>query len=144
MTTTVGDFIVERLYQWGVRRIYGYPGDGINGVFGALNRADGKIRFIQARHEEMAAFMAAADAKFSGQLGACIATSGPGATHLLTGLYDARMDHMPALAITGQQARTALGGHYQQELDLVSVFKDVAGAFVQQASAPAHQRRCVI
>ena len=132
MTTTVGDFIVERLYQWGVRRIYRYPGDGINGVFGALNRANGKIRFIQARHEEMAAFMAAADAKFSGQLGVCIATSGPGATHLLTGLYDARMDHMPVLAITGQQARTALGGHYQQELDLVSVFKDVAGAFVQQ------------
>jgi pyruvate dehydrogenase (quinone) len=132
MTTTVGDFIVERLYQWGVRRIYGYPGDGINGVFGALNRANGKIRFIQARHEEMAAFMAAADAKFSGGLGVCIATSGPGATHLLTGLYDARMDHMPVLAITGQQARTALGGHYQQELDLVSVFR------------PAHRRRCVI
>lgn len=143
MTTTVGDFIVERLYQWGVRRIYGYPGDGINGVFGALRRADGKIKFIQARHEEMAAFMAAADAKFSGELGVCIATSGPGATHLLTGLYDARMDHMPVLAITGQQARTALGGHYQQELDLVSVFKDVAGAFVQQASAPAQVRHLI-
>src|SRR5690606_16548526 len=143
MTTTVGDFIVERLYQWGVRRIYGYPGDGINGVFGALNRANGKIRFIQARHEEMAAFMAAADAKFSGGLGVCIATSGHGATHLLTGLYDARMDHMPVLAITGQQARTALGGHYQQELDLVSVFKDVAGAFVQQASAPAQVRHLI-
>lgn len=143
MTTTVGDFIVERLYQWGVRRIYGYPGDGINGVFGALRRADGKIKFIQARHEEMAAFMAAADAKFSGELGVCIATSGPGATHLLTGLYDARMDHMPVLAITGQQARTALGGHYQQELDLVSVFKDVAGAFVQQTSAPGQVRHLI-
>ncbi len=143
MSMTVGDFIVERLYQWGVRRIYGYPGDGINGVFGALNRANGKIRFIQARHEEMAAFMASADAKFSGTLGVCIATSGPGASHLLTGLYDARLDHMPVLAITGQQARTALGGHYQQEVDLVSMFKDVAGAFVQQASAPAQVRHLV-
>ncbi|MGG2396001.1 thiamine pyrophosphate-requiring protein [Pseudomonas sp. SH1-B] len=143
MASTVGDFIVERLYQWGVRRIYGYPGDGINGVFGALNRANGKIKFIQARHEEMAAFMAAADAKFSGQLGVCIATSGPGATHLLTGLYDARLDHMPVLAIAGQQARTAIGGHYQQEVDLLSVFKDVAGAFVEQASAPEQVRHLV-
>ncbi len=143
MAMTVGDFLVERLYQWGVRRIYGYPGDGINGVFGALNRANGKIRFIQARHEEMAAFMAAADAKFGGGLGVCIATSGPGASHLLTGLYDARMDHMPVLAIAGQQARTALGGHYQQELDLPAMFKDVAGAFVQQASAPAQVRHLV-
>ena len=140
MSMTVGDFLVERLYEWGVRRIYGYPGDGINGVFGALNRAKGKIRFIQARHEEMAAFMACAHAKFTGELGVCIATSGPGASHLITGLYDARMDHMPVLAISGQQARNALGGHYQQELDLVSLFKDVAGAFVQQASAPAQVR----
>ncbi|WP_176514252.1 thiamine pyrophosphate-requiring protein [Pseudomonas ceruminis] len=140
MTGTVGDFLVERLYQWGVRRIYGYPGDGINGVFGALSRANGKIEFIQARHEEMAAFMASAHAKFTGELGVCIATSGPGASHLLTGLYDARMDHMPVLAIVGQQARGALGGHYQQELDLVSMFKDVAGAFVQQASTPSQVR----
>ncbi|QXI50976.1 thiamine pyrophosphate-requiring protein [Pseudomonas alvandae] len=140
MSMTVGDFLVERLYEWGVRRIYGYPGDGINGVFGALNRAKGKIRFIQARHEEMAAFMACAHAKFTGELGVCIATSGPGASHLITGLYDARMDHMPVLAISGQQARNALGGHYQQELDLVSLFKDVAGAFVEQASAPAQVR----
>ncbi|WP_053214085.1 thiamine pyrophosphate-requiring protein [Pseudomonas sp. Q12-87] len=140
MSMTVGDFLVERLYEWGVRRIYGYPGDGINGVFGALNRANGKIRFIQARHEEMAAFMACAHAKFTGELGVCIATSGPGASHLVTGLYDARMDHMPVLAISGQQARAALGGHYQQELDLVSLFKDVAGAFVQQASAPSQVR----
>ena len=140
MSMTVGDFLVERLYEWGVRRIYGYPGDGINGVFGALNRAQGKIRFIQARHEEMAAFMACAHAKFTGELGVCIATSGPGASHLVTGLYDARMDHMPVLAISGQQARAALGGHYQQELDLMSLFKDVAGAFVQQASVPAQVR----
>lgn len=143
MSTTVGDFLIERLHQWGVRRLYGYPGDGINGVFGALNRAGGKIKFIQARHEEMAAFMATADAKFSGELGVCIATSGPGASHLLTGLYDARMDHVPVLAIAGQQARTALGGHYQQELDLAAMFKDVAGAFVQQASVPAQVRHLV-
>jgi pyruvate dehydrogenase (quinone) len=143
MAITVGDYLIERLYQWGVRRIYGYPGDGINGVFGALNRANEKIRFIQARHEEMAAFMASADAKFNGGLGVCIATSGPGAAHLLTGLYDARMDHMPVLAICGQQARTAMGAHYQQEVDLASMFKDVAGAFVQQASAPAQVRHLV-
>lgn len=142
MTSTVGDFLVERLSQWGVKRIYGYPGDGINGVFGALRRS-GKIEFIQCRHEEMAAFMASAHAKFSGELGVCIATSGPGASHLLTGLYDARLDHMPVLAIVGQQARGALGGHYQQELDLVSMFKDVAGAYVQQASTPGQVRHLV-
>lgn len=140
---TVGDFLVERLSQWGVTRIFGYPGDGINGVFGALRRANGKIEFVQARHEEMAAFMASAHAKFTGELGVCIATSGPGASHLITGLYDARMDHMPVLAIVGQQARHALGGHYQQELDLVSLFKDVAGAFVQQASSPAQVRHLI-
>ena len=140
MSQTVSDFLVERLYQWGVRRIYGYPSDGINGMFGALQRAAGKIEFIQARHEEMAAFMAAAHAKFTGELGVCIATSGPGASHLLTGLYDARMDHMPVLAIAGQQARTALGGHYQQELDLPAMFKDVSSAFVQQASVPSQVR----
>jgi pyruvate dehydrogenase (quinone) len=140
MAQTVADFCVERLHAWGVRLMFGYPGDGINGVFGALNRAKGKIKFVQVRHEEMAAFMASAYAKFTGELGVCIATSGPGASHLLTGLYDARMDHMPVLAITGQQARAALGGHYQQELDLQSLFKDVAGAFVQQASAPPQVR----
>jgi pyruvate dehydrogenase (quinone) len=143
MTETVGDFLVDRLHAWGVRRIYGYPGDGINGVLGALNRAKGKIEFIQVRHEEMAAFMASAHAKFTGELGVCMATSGPGASHLLTGLYDARMDHMPVLAIAGQQARASLGGHYQQELDLPSLFKDVAGAFVQQASVPAQARHLV-
>ena len=96
------EFVVERLHAWGVRKIFGYPGDGINGVFGALHRAERKIEFIQARHEEMAAFMASAYAKFTGQLGVCIATSGPGASHLVTGLYDARLDHMPVLAIAGQ------------------------------------------
>ena len=139
MTQTVSDFLVQRLHDWGVTRIYGYPGDGINGVFGALQRF-GKIQFIQARHEEMAAFMASAHAKFTGELGVCIATSGPGATHLVTGLYDARLDHMPVLAIVGQQARGALGGHYQQEVDLASLFKDVAGSFVEQASVPSQVR----
>ncbi|ARO26229.1 thiamine pyrophosphate protein (plasmid) [Rhizobium sp. TAL182] len=143
MAKTVGDFLVARLGEWGVRRLFGYPGDGINGVFGALHRASDKMEFIQARHEEMAAFMAAAYAKFSGELGVCIATSGPGATHLITGLYDARMDHQPVLAIVGQQARHALGGHYQQELDLAALFKDVAGDFVQQASAPAQVRHLI-
>jgi pyruvate dehydrogenase (quinone) len=140
MARTVGDFIVERLGRWGVRKVFGYPGDGINGVFGALQRAKGKIEFIQARHEEMAAFMASAHAKFTGEIGVCIATSGPGASHLVTGLYDARLDHMPVLAICGQQARTALGGHYQQEIDLPAMLRDVAGAFVQQATMPAQVR----
>jgi pyruvate dehydrogenase (quinone) len=147
MSRTVSDFVVERLHAWGVRKIFGYPGDGINGVFGALNRASEKaetrIEFIQARHEEMAAFMASAYAKFTGELGVCIATSGPGASHLITGLYDARLDHMPVLAIAGQQARAALGGHYQQEVDLPAMFKDVAGAFVQQASSPAQVRHLI-
>ncbi len=143
MSQTVGDFLIERLHQWGVRHIFGYPGDGINGVFGALNRANGKIRFIQTRHEEMAAFMASAYAKFTGRLGVCIATSGPGASHLVTGLYDALLDHQPVLAIAGQQARNALGGHYQQELDLCSMFKDVAGAYVEQAATAAQVRHLV-
>lgn len=143
MSQTVSDFIVQRLHQWGVHHIFGYPGDGINGVFGAMNRAGGKIGFVQARHEEMAAFMATAYAKFSGELGVCIATSGPGASHLVTGLYDALLDHQPVLAIVGQQSRNALGGHYQQELDLLSMFKDVAGAYVMQASSPAQVRHLI-
>src|ERR1700712_546434 len=144
MAKTVGDFFWERLYDWGVRRVFGYPGDGINGLLGGLARfGTDKIQFVQVRHEEMAAFMASAHAKFTGELGVCIATSGPGATHLITGLYDARLDHMPVLAIAGQQARTALGGHYQQEIDLVSAFKDVAGSFVQQVSTPAQTRHVI-
>jgi pyruvate dehydrogenase (quinone) len=143
MSQTVGDFVVQRLHDWGVGLVFGYPGDGINGVFGALNRAGGKVRFIQARHEEMAAFMASAYAKFSGELGVCIATSGPGASHLTTGLYDALLDHQPVLAIVGQQSRNALGGQYQQELDLVSMLKDVASAYVVQASTPAQVRHLV-
>src|SRR5947209_7550020 len=143
MSRTVGDFIVSRFGEWGVRHVFGYPGDGINGVFGALNRAGNRPQFIQARHEEMAAFMATAYAKFSGQFGVCIATSGPGASHLITGLYDALLDHQPVLAIVGQQARNALGGHYQQELDLLSMFKDVASAYVAQASSPAQVRHLI-
>ncbi len=143
MSKTVGDFFWERLSQWGVKTIFGYPGDGINGLLGALHRAGDRFDFVQVRHEEMAAFMASAYAKFTGELGVCMATSGPGASHLLTGLYDARLDHMPVLAITGQQSRNAMGGHYQQELDLPTMFKDVAGAFVQQAAAPAQVRHLV-
>jgi pyruvate dehydrogenase (quinone) len=144
MAQNVSDFFWQRLHDWGVRCVFGYPGDGINGLLGGLQRlGEDKIRFIQVRHEEMAAFMASAYAKFTGKLGVCLATSGPGASHLITGLYDARLDHMPVLAIAGQQARTSVGGHYQQELDLVSMYKDVAGAFVQQASMPAQVRHLV-
>jgi pyruvate dehydrogenase (quinone) len=143
MSQTVGDFFWHRMHDWGVRTIFGYPGDGVNGLLGALQRANGQFRFIQVRHEEMAAFMASAYAKFTGEVGVCLATSGPGASHLLTGLYDARLDHMPVVAIAGQQARTAMGGHYQQEVDLSAMFKDVAGAFVCQASAPAQVRHMV-
>jgi pyruvate dehydrogenase (quinone) len=143
MAKTVGDFIVERLYQWGVRRIFGYPGDGINGVLGALNRfGNDRIAFVQVRHEEMAAFMACAYAKFTGELGVCLSTGGPGATHLLTGLYDAKLDHMPVLAITGQAPRTARGARYQQELNLDRVFADVA-EYVQEAEAPGQVRHIV-
>jgi pyruvate dehydrogenase (quinone) len=143
MADTVSDFLLERLKAWGVHRIYGYPGDGINGIMGALNRADGDPEFIQVRHEEMAALMACAHAKFTGELGVCLATSGPGAIHLLNGLYDARMDHQPVLAIVGQSARPAIGGAYQQEVDLVSLFKDVASEYVQQASVPEQVRHLV-
>ena len=136
MSQTVSDLIVRRLHDWGIRRIYGFPGDGINGLMGALNRAEGTdhaIRFIQARHEEEAAFMACAHAKWTGEIGVCMATSGPGAIHLLNGLYDAHKDHMPVLAIVGQQARQGLGSHYQQEVDLTTLFKDVAHEYVEQA-----------
>jgi len=143
MAQTVGDFFWQRLHEWGVRRIYGFPGDGINGLLGALDRAGDKFELIQVRHEEMAAFMASAHAKFTGEVGVCMATSGPGATHLITGMYDARMDHMPMLAIVGQAARAVMGGHYQQELDLHTAFKDVAGAFVQTAMAPQQMKLLV-
>ena len=145
MTKLTSDFFVERLKAWGVTRIFGYSGDGINGVLGALQRAekagDG-IEFVQVRHEEMAAFMATAHAKFTGELGVCLSTGGPGATHLITGLYDAKLDHAPVLAIAGQAEVTVRGGSYQQELNLDRMFADVA-EFVQEASAPAQLRHLV-
>ncbi|HEY4207693.1 MAG TPA: thiamine pyrophosphate-requiring protein [Puia sp.] len=134
---------IDRLVAWGIKRIYGYPGDGINGVMGALNRAKDKIDFIQTRHEEMAAFMACAHAKFTGEVGACISTSGPGAIHLLNGLYDAKMDHQPVVAIVGQQARMSMGGDYQQEVDLQSLFKDVAHEYVHTCTSPAQARHLI-
>jgi pyruvate dehydrogenase (quinone) len=143
MARTVSDFLIERLHDWGVRRIFGYPGDGINGIIGALRRAGDKLEYVQVRHEEMAAFMACAHAKFTGEVGVCLATSGPGAIHLLNGLYDAKMDHQPVVAIVGQQARTALGGQYQQEVDLATLFKDVAGAFVQTVVTAPQMRHVV-
>jgi pyruvate dehydrogenase (quinone) len=135
----VSDFLLARLRDWGVHRIYGYPGDGINGILGAFTRAQKNHEgpeFIQTRHEEMAAFMACGHAKFTGEVGVCMATSGPGAIHLLNGLYDAKLDHQPVVAIVGQQARTALGGNYQQEVDLQSLFKDVAHQYVHTVMAP--------
>jgi pyruvate dehydrogenase (quinone) len=143
VAATVSDFLVERLLAWGVRRVFGYPGDGINGVVGALARATDKIAFIQARHEEMCAFMACGHAKFTGEAGVCLATSGPGAVHLLNGLYDAKMDRQPVVAIVGQQSRSALGGHYQQEIDLVSLFKDVASEYVQMVTTAAQLRHVI-
>ncbi len=134
------NFLLQRLVDWGVKRIYGYPGDGINGMLGALEDFTDKIQFIQARHEEMAAFMACAHAKFTGELGVCMATSGPGAIHLLNGLYDAKGDHAPVLAIVGQAATTAMGGSYQQEVDLQTLFKDVSdyNATIMNPSSTRH------
>jgi len=143
MTETTSDHLLERLRQWGVRRVFGYPGDRINGLMGAFDRAGDQMEFIQARHEELAAFMACGHAKFTGELGVCMATSGPGAIHLLNGLYDAKSDHQPVLAIVGQQARSALGGDYQQEVDLHSLFKDVAAEYVQTITVPAQVRHVV-
>ncbi|WP_420995003.1 thiamine pyrophosphate-requiring protein [Cupriavidus sp. 30B13] len=142
--TTVADFILARLRAWGVARIYGYPGDRINGMLGALDRAGGQgPRLIQVRHEESAAMMACAHAKFTGEVGVCMATSGPGAIHLLNGLYDAKADHQPVVCLVGQQRRAALGGDYQQEVDLVSLFKDVAHEYVQMAVTPGQVRHLI-
>ena len=143
MAELVADFTLKRLRGWGVHRIYGYPGDGINAFLGAFDRAGGDPELIQVRHEEMAAFMACGHAKFTGEVGVCIATSGPGAIHLLNGLYDAKLDHQPVVAIVGQQAMASLGGSYQQEVDLVTLFKDVAHEFVHMATDPAQMRHLV-
>ena len=143
MEDKVSDFLIKRLSQWGIKRVYGFPGDGINGIMGALKRAGKMLDFVQVRHEEMAAFMACAHAKFTGEVGVCMATSGPGAIHLLNGLYDAHLDHQSVVAIVGQQARAAMGGSYQQEVDLVSLYKDVAREYVHMASEPAQIRHLV-
>jgi pyruvate dehydrogenase (quinone) len=142
-TPTVGQFILERLAAWGVKRVYGYPGDGINGILGAFHEVGDRVRFVQTRHEEIAAFAACAHAKFTGEAGVCLATSGPGAIHLLNGLYDAKLDHQPVVAIVGQQARISLGASYQQEVDLEALFKDVAGEYVQTLTVPAQAAHLV-
>lgn len=143
MSTTVSDYLFERLSQWGVNRIYGFPGDGANGMFTAMDRARDWFKLVRVSHEEMAAFMACAHAKFTGDVGVCMATSGPGAIHLLNGLYDAKMDHQPVVAIVGQQARMALGGSFQQEVDLISLYKDVAGPYVQMCYTPPQIRHLI-
>jgi pyruvate dehydrogenase (quinone) len=142
MAKLTADFLLERLAQNGVKRIYGYPGDGINAIIGALERHE-NLKFVQVRHEEQAAFMACAHAKWTGEVGVCLATSGPGAIHLLNGLYDAKLDHQPVLAIVGQQSRMGLGGSYQQEVDLVTLFKDVAHEYVQMAYEATQIRHLV-
>lgn len=136
MSTKVADHVLRRLREWGVEQVFGYPGDGINGLLAAWGRAENEPRFVQSRHEEMSAFQAVGYAKFSGRLGVCAATSGPGAIHLLNGLYDAKLDHVPVLAIVGQTHRTAMGGSYQQEVDLHTLYKDVASEFVETVTVP--------
>src|SRR5204863_8415891 len=136
MAQLVADYVLKRLREWGIHRVFGYPGDGINGFLGAFDRADGDPEFIQSRHEEMAAFMACGHAKFSEEIGCCIATSGPGAIHLLNGLYDAQLDHAPVLAIVGQQKRMSLGAAYPPEVDLQVLFTDVSD-LAQVCMAPA-------
>jgi pyruvate dehydrogenase (quinone) len=142
MSQTVSEFTLDRLRQWGVERIYGYPGDGINGLLGAFHKVE-KPEFIQVRHEEIASFAATAHAKYTGEVGVCMATSGPGAIHLLNGLYDAKLDHTPVVAIVGQQHRSSLGANYQQEVDLQVLFKDVASEFVQYCMEPSQARHLI-
>src|SRR3954452_7580922 len=136
MSTTVADQLLARLRDWGVQQVFGYPGDGINGILGAFSRSEDDPAFIQSRHEEMSAFEAVGYAKFGGRPGICMATSGPGAIHLLNGLYDAKLDHVPVVAIMGQTSRTAIGGSYQQEVDLISLYKDVASDYLQMITVP--------
>src|SRR5690349_6557166 len=143
MAKLTADFLLERLAENGVKRIYGYPGDGINAIIGALERHKDRIEFVQVRHEEQAAFMACAHAKWTGEVGVCLATSGPGAIHLLNGLYDAKLDHQPVMAIVGQQSRMALGGNYQQEVDLQVLFKDVAHEYVHTATEATQVRHLI-
>lgn len=137
------DHLLERLEEWGVTTVYGFPGDGINGILGAMRRRDGQMRFVQTRHEEMAAFMACAHAKWTGDVGVCMATSGPGAIHLLNGLYDAKLDHQPVVAIVGQTFVRAIGGDFQQEVNLLQLYSDVASAFCQQVNEPSTVRHII-
>lgn len=143
MSTTVGAFILNRLAEWGVQRVYGYPGDGINGLLGGFHEIGERLAFVQVRHEELAALCATAHAKLTGEVGVCMATSGPGAIHLLNGLYDAKLDHAPVVAIVGQQKRMSIGGSYQQEVDLQTLFKDVASEYVQTCMAPEQARHLI-
>ncbi len=143
MSMNVSEYVWHRLQEWGLKRVYGYPGDGVGGLDVALQKVQDSLKYIQVRHEEMAAFMASAHAKFTGEVGLCYATSGPGAIHLLNGLYDAKMDHVPVVAIVGQQARTSIGAGYQQEVDLQSLFKDVAADFVAMAILPGQVRQLI-
>src|ERR671939_247628 len=138
---TVAHFALERLREHGVERIYGYPGDGINGFLGAFHESD--VEFVQTRHEEIAAFAATAHAKLTDEVAVCMATSGPGAIHLLNGLYDAKLDHQPVVAIIGQQKTFSLGANYQQEVDLQSLFKDVASEYVQYVMSPPATRHVI-
>ncbi|RSN67540.1 thiamine pyrophosphate-requiring protein [Actinomadura sp. WAC 06369] len=142
MAQQVADYVLQRLTEWGVERVYGYPGDGINGMLGAFDRAEGRPEFVQTRHEEMAAFMACGHAKFTGEVGCCVATSGPGAIHLLNGLYDAKLDHQPVVAIVGQQKRLAQGTHYQQEVNLEDLFSDVS-EYCQVVMHPGQMRHVI-
>src|ERR687888_2133347 len=138
---TVAHFALERMREHGVRHVFGYPGDGINGFLGALHES--QLEFVQCRHEEIAAFAATAHAKFTDEVGVCMATSGPGAIHLLNGLYDAKLDHQPVVAIVGQQKTFSLGSNYQQEVDLQVLFKDVASEFVQYCMSPPAIRHVI-
>jgi pyruvate dehydrogenase (quinone) len=143
MSETVGAFVLKRLHEHGVGRIYGYPGDGINGILGGFHEHGDEVEFVQTRHEEIAAFAACAHAKLTGEVGVCMATSGPGAIHLLNGLYDAKLDHQPVVAIIGQQKTVSLGSNYQQEVDLNTLFKDVASEFVQTCMSPPQARHLI-
>ena len=140
---TAADNLCDRLVEWGVTTIYGFPGDGINGILGALRRHEDQLRFVQTRHEEMAAFMACGHAKFTGEVGVCMATSGPGAIHLLNGLYDAKLDHQPVVAIVGQTYVRAIGGDFQQEVNLLQLYSDVASSWCQQVNTPSAVRHII-
>ncbi|HYZ29054.1 MAG TPA: thiamine pyrophosphate-binding protein, partial [Thermoleophilaceae bacterium] len=143
MSENVASFMLGRLHQWGVDRVYGYPGDGINALLGAFHEHGDEVEFVQVRHEEIAAFAACAHGKLTGDVGVCMATSGPGAIHLLNGLYDAKLDHQPVVAIVGQQKTMSLGGNYQQEVDLTTLFKDVASEFVEVCMAPEQAQHLI-